>query len=75
MKEFEQRAFILSKGLRRFKSRRNSDELDECYNLAPMENGLEPHEAVALIGSETRGFLMLDDTDFLITEGGDKIII
>ena len=46
MKEFETPAIVLSKGLRRFKSFRNSGELDECMNLMPMERGLEAHDPV-----------------------------
>lgn len=46
MKEFETPAIVLNKGLRRFKSFRNSGELEECMNLMPMERGLEAHDPI-----------------------------
>lgn len=51
MKEFEGSPIDFSKGLRRFYIRRNSDELDECHNFAPMENGLELHDALVSLNS------------------------
>jgi hypothetical protein len=42
----------LKRGLRRFETTpRNSPWLLECYNLAPAEDGLEPHETLVSLGA------------------------
>jgi len=51
MKEFESTPIMLNKGLRRFKSTRNSDELDGCHNLMPTEKGVELHEILIDLNS------------------------
>ena len=51
MKEFETSPIILNKGLRRFKSVRNSGELDGCHNLMPTDGGLRVHELIVDLNS------------------------
>ena len=51
MKEFETSPIILNKGLRRFKSVRNSGELDGCHNLMPTDGGLRVHELIVDLDS------------------------
>ena len=42
----------LKRGLRRFSSSpRNSAWLIQCHNLAPVEDGLEEHEAITSLGA------------------------
>lgn len=49
MKSFTSQFMKLNKGLRRFNnSPVNSEELVECFNLAPDEAGLELHEQIVL---------------------------
>jgi len=52
MKEFETPAISLNQGLRRFKSVRNSSQLEECFNLSPTENGLEVHEILTDLNAD-----------------------
>lgn len=52
MKSFEfslEKGFI--RGLRRYENTpRNEEVLIECYNWAPEELGLQPHEVITFIG-------------------------
>ncbi len=62
----------LLKGLRRFSSNpRNSQNLTDCHNWMPMEQGLEVHEQLVLIGAAVDYFLLLGKTlgSDLLTDG------
>lgn len=52
MKEFETPPIVLKDGLRKFKSIRNSRELDECFNLMPTEGGLESHDPLTDLNAD-----------------------
>ena len=51
MREFEIPEFDLNLGLKRFEDNLAlvSGELDECFNLMPVEEGLEIHEKITTI--------------------------
>ena len=77
MKEFE---FTFEKGLvaglRRFQTNpRGTETLMDCHNLMPMEQGLEVHEQLTLIGTEATQFLLLESGDYFLLENADKLII
>jgi hypothetical protein len=63
----------IAKGLRKFGDLTTAtDELCECYNLAPQAMGLELHE---IIGEVTGypAYLMKETGAYLITETGKRI--
>lgn len=73
MREYEVVLDKIKTGLRPYSN--TMEFLVECYNMAPAEKGLEPHEVITGIGAEDITYLLIEDTGHLLIADSGKLII